>query len=171
MPGAVRWASWLTYAGVAFGIIASAADLVVSRVFRMDLLAAERAADAEELRHTGEPVGESLVSTADFSTGWAIASLVLAVGVGIIAVALARSLRQAGNAARVSLAVVSGLVVGYAVCPCGPPLLALTDSPNQLLGGGILLLWVAERLAIAGFGVAVLILTLIPSTARYCRVA
>jgi hypothetical protein len=152
------------------GILGAAADLVIAIVFDDRLVAAERAMAAEEERITGEPVGDVILGAADFAKAWAIGALVLAVVVGVVAIVLVRACMRGSDHARIGLVVIAGPVALWAVCPCGPPTLELTDVPDApVLGGALLMLWVLQRGAMLALTTAVVVLLLLPTASRYFR--
>lgn len=171
-PRPVTVAAWLTCAAVAIGVLAATADLIVAVVFDDQIMAAaERAVSAEEERITGQPEVDAAAGVATFAKGWAIGILVLAIVLGTVAVVLAGEIRRGSGHARIGLLVLSGLVIGWSACPCGPPTLSLTDPGTHVLGGTVLALWVLQRTAIFALTVAVLVLLLLPAANAYFRPA
>jgi hypothetical protein len=169
-PPVVRVAGWLTYTAVMIGILGAAANLVIAIVFDDRLVAAERAMAAEEERITGEPVGDAILGAADFAKASAIVALVLAMVVGVAAIVLVRASMRGSDHARIGLVVIAGLVALWAVCPCGPPTLMLTDVPDApMLGGALLMLWMLQRGAMLALTTAVVVLLLLPTASRYFR--
>lgn len=154
-PLTIAIAVWTTYAGVLLGVLTAVADLVLMRVFGDELLAAD-----PELTPTD--VDGSLA----MFTIYGAAEVAAALLAGAIAVVLAKQVSRGADPARLGLAVLSGLVLFAALCPCGSPLLGLDDT---LAGPFVFMAWFAIRGLIALAAIATLVLLVVPASERFTR--
>jgi hypothetical protein len=170
-PPSVTAAAWLTWAGVAWGLLWAGANLFVALAFHDQIVAAERAADRAEELATGEPAGEAMIGGSAQTTGFAIAGLVLAALAGVGAVLLTRALRKGSDAARIGLIVLCGAIVLWSFCgswATTPMPLLETEDP---LGGLTFLAFAGNQGLSVLLSIAVFVLLVLPVSNRYFRPA
>ena len=168
-PRPMMVATRLAYAAIAVGLAATTADLFIAVVFRRRLQEIDEATTAEELRRTGEPIGAG-IGGADFALGVTVTGLVVAILLGVIALVLIRAFRYRADSSRRALTVLCGLVAVWAICPCGPPTLSLTDEAGAV-GSAVLALWLLSRGTILALAVGVIIALYQSGATRFFRPA
>ena len=166
-PRLVRVAVVLVCVGVVLAVLAAVADLVITFVFRENLLAAERAVAehvAPLLPPDGQGDGDVYYFTTDtvaFARGSAISGLIVTVLLGLLAIILVRFMARGSDGARIGLVVFSGIAFGLAMCPWAFPGTSLAAEPAA---GALLNWWPAIRvlvgLTVSGLAAVTLLLLL-----------
>ncbi|MBV1854940.1 hypothetical protein [Catellatospora tritici] len=164
-PATITWASWLAVAGAVFGVLSTAAEMVLTVVNADTLTAIQSAQDAEEARHTGEPVGQSLLGGVEFVRLWTLGEIAVTVVGLVAALAYARALRRGESAGRTGLLTLSGLCLAWALCPFLTPLTALADARGFAIVLPVLLL--LEHAVVLSLAIVVVVLLVVPASARW----
>jgi hypothetical protein len=161
-PRHVGIAIALVYITIAVALVTATAELVITIVFRENLLAAERAIVAN-MPDLPPPDGTLIFSTdtVAFARASATVALICTLVLALVAIALARGVSRGSDRARVGLAVLSGVTAFLAMCPC---LLSATSLAAEPAAGTLLNAWSAVRIlegfAVAALAIAVLVLLL-----------
>lgn len=169
-PRQVGIANALVYLTVTVALVTATVDLVITVVFRENLLAAERAITASM---PPLPPDATLIFNTDtvaFAKAWATLALTGTLVLALVAIALTRAVSRGSDRARVSLAVLSGVTAFLGMFPC---LWSATNLAAEPAAGTFLNIWSAiqilEGFTMAALAIAVLVLLQHADVAAYTR--